>query len=365
MQVHPGNPGSNVLRAGVNEGDLADAISRSGYPLQSRVVDIIVQSLAGRAELQAVQEEWSYVDEDEGHIRQLDALLSFQIAPMQESYDPGRPSDPAAYLRGNLDFLIECKRSDLPFICFVRALGSTGFPYVAGLPHEELTIHTSIDDPGLVRMGVADALGCYDLPLSKADRTAIALTKVHRKGKALELSGEEAFRGLALPLLKALSYYLDETRPHPNRLYFDVRTIVPIAVVDAPLIAVHMGTGEPALEAVPWVRLVRHEPGAPARVSTQSGVRAFDVVHVDFLAKYTSMTLESATSVIERSRLFARQLLTGHARWDAAEEESTEGLERDDAPYLSLGAHQNDTDFAAWIDERWKVSHAAPLESDR
>lgn len=364
MRVHPQNPDSNSLRAGVDETSLADAIDQSGYPLQSRVVDTILQSLEGRAELRAVQEEWSYVDEDEGHIRQLDALLSFDVEPLSESYDPGRPSNPASYLRGSLDFLVECKRSDLPFICFVRSLGPTELPLVGGLPHEELTIHEAAQDAGFMRMSASYALGCHELPLATADRTAIALTKAHRKGKALELSGEEAFRALALPLLKATSYYLEEIRPGPGRLYFDVRAIVPIAVVDAPLVAVHMEAGRPSLEAVPWVRLVRHEPGERRRGWPQVGVRAFDIVHVDFLSEYATRALGSASVLIERARCFAPQLLTGHARWDATSSVVDEDAARDDAPYLTFGPHQTTEDFAAWIDERWRTTHAAPQQTE-
>lgn len=366
MRVHPKNPKSNVLGAGISPEDLETAIGNSGYPLQSRVVDTILRALEGETTLRAVQEEWSYVDQDERQVRQLDALLSFEIETLPETFDPGRPSDPGAYLRGVLDFLIECKRSDLPFVCFVRSLDAGTFPQIGGLPHEDLTLHMAADDPGLVKMSTRDALGVSDLPLARHDATAIALTKVHRKTKGLELSGEEAFRGLALPILKATSYYLDQVNSGTKRLYVDVRTVVPLAVVDAPLLAVHMVDGKPSLEAVPWIRMVRHEPGGRADFfGPQTGSRAFDIVHADFLSEYVDLALDSARELIRRARAFAPQLLTGRARWNEPPDFSTEDPMGDErAPFETLSTQLSDEEFKIWINERWRIAHDFRSDDD-
>lgn len=366
MRMHPRNPRSNVLGPGISPEDLEIAISNSGYPLQSRVVDTILRALEGKTNLRAVQEEWSYVDHEERKVRQLDALLSFEIDTLSETFEPGRPSDPAAYLRGALDFLIECKQSELPFVCFVRSLDVGAFPLIGGLPHEDLTIHMAADDPGVMKMSARDALGVHDLPLAKHDSTAIALTKVHRKGKALELSGEEAFRGLALPILKAASYYLDQVDPGAKRLYFDVRTVIPLAVVDAPLLAVHMVDGKPSLEAVPWIRMVRHEPGERADLfGPQTGSRAFDIVHADFLSEYVELALGSARELIRNARTFAPQLLTGRARWSESLDDSADETRGDEkAPFETLSTHLDDEEFKVWINERWRIVHDFRSDDD-
>lgn len=359
MRVHPKSPESNVLGAGVSPDDLEIAIGASGYPLQSRVVDAIIQSVERHSTHRVVQEEWSYLDQDEGHVRQLDALLSFELESLPESFDPGRPSDPAAYLRGALVFLVECKRSDLPFVCFVRPLDAGMLPIVAGLPHRDLTIHMEADDPGFITMSARDALATFDLPLARHDRTAIALARVYRKGKSLELSGEEAFRGLALPILKATSYYLNEVEPGPARLYFDVRTIVPIAVVEAPLLAVHMEDGNPCLETVPWIRVVRHQPGDQGDFGLRASLTAFDIVHADYIGDYAGVALDSARELVRRARSFAPQLLTGHARWsDSLENPAHVAVNGGETPpFEALAPHLSDGQFEDWINERWSLSH--------
>lgn len=360
MRSHPKNPDSNALKAGVKLEDLKAAINKSGYPLQSQVVDTVLETLAEKIRPRVVQEEWSYIDQDEDRVRQLDALLSFEIEPPSETASLGRPLNADAYIRGSLDFLIECKRSDLPFVCFVRSLSDGAFPLVGGLPNQDIRIHQTADDAGHIGMSARDALGVYDLPLSQHDLTANALTKGYRKGKAFELSGEEAFRGLALPILKAASYYLEQVEPHERHLFFDVRTIIPLAVVDAPLMAVHMIEGKPTIEAAPWIRMVRHEPGEQTgHFSHQESSRSFDIVHADFLSEYVENVFDFARELVWRSRTFAQQLLTGHARLNESSFEPTEkDSKKEQAPFEVLRPHFSDQEFEKYLEARWDFSHA-------
>lgn len=214
MRVHPNNPSSNVLGGGITADQLSNAIAHSGYPLQSQVVDSVLAALQAEDLTAHVQEEWSYIDSDENQVRNLDALISAELHKRTPA-NSEEPKEPSEYLRFTLDLLIECKQSELPFVFFVRPTGSNR-PTLGGMPHRTISVRTGHDDAEfLVEMSIDDALGTYDLPLSNPELTAIAMTRAHRRGKDLELSGDEAFRGLSLPLLKAESHYLAMAEPDP------------------------------------------------------------------------------------------------------------------------------------------------------
>lgn len=219
MRFHPQNPASNVLGAGITPEGLTRAIEQSGYPLQSRVVDSVLSALFSEKLPIDVQEEWSYIDSDGGQIRSLDALISAEIRNAKMPVF-GRTIEPADCLRIALDLLIECKQSELPFTFFVRPTRPNR-PTIAGLPHKMIETRSAVEEEGDVpfHMSVADALATHQLPLANPELTAVAMTRVYRKGKELELSGEEAFRGLAPPLLKAESHYLALTEPGPERIF--------------------------------------------------------------------------------------------------------------------------------------------------
>lgn len=383
MRVHPNNPSSNVLGGGITADQLSNAIAHSGYPLQSQVVDSVLAALQAEDLTAHVQEEWSYIDSDENQVRNLDALISAELHKRTPA-NSEEPKEPSEYLRFTLDLLIECKQSELPFVFFVRPTGSNR-PTLGGMPHRTISVRTGHDDAEfLVEMSIDDALGTYDLPLSNPELTAIAMTRAHRRGKDLELSGDEAFRGLSLPLLKAESHYLAMAEPDPRRLYFDVRTIVPIAVLRAPIVAVRMDSGEPSLEAVPWVRMLRAEPGEALGWAHGGEVRGFDVVHVDYLATYIAQAVETAKQIAERATAFSQQALTGMAVWDLPTEDGDTSADpsspsishvdrksaKDDPeppPYLMLGRHFSSTQFAQWINRRSTEVHgsyiATPTDS--
>ncbi|MGW2932790.1 hypothetical protein ACWDA7_13200 [Streptomyces sp. NPDC001156] len=79
MEASPGNPEENQLGAGVKEEDLLKAVTPSGYPLQSVAVDSIASKLTSDQQPLQVQEEWSYIDEDTGEFRNLDAYVDRQF----------------------------------------------------------------------------------------------------------------------------------------------------------------------------------------------------------------------------------------------------------------------------------------------
>src|SRR5437762_4458755 len=116
MNQHSDNPRGNQLPAGVDEGQLVDAVKASGYPLQS----LVAQELASRFE---VIEEWGYTDRTTKEHRTLDI---YAFCELGDGTGEGRP---------RLHLLVECKRSSLPFVFFPPGVPwmALDFPEVLGL----------------------------------------------------------------------------------------------------------------------------------------------------------------------------------------------------------------------------------------
>ena len=354
MKSADGNPPANALGGGVTEAELTEAINKSGYPLQSVVVDRVLAGLSEGDVNCTVQEEWPFEDRDSGQVRQLDALVDCQVAVGEAYAAPERPRRAQDYIRTYLDLLIECKQSELPFVFFIRQSPTGEVPTIAGLSIRELSLKEADDDDLAVGMSAYDALGIWDLDFAKHPITAISMTRVQRKGHSLELSGEDAFRGLALPLLKAVDYFVQESEPDRHRLYQDLRMVVPLVVLRAPIVAVRMKQEKAVMEAVPWVRVLRTEPGSDSRFQL-SHSKSFDVVHVDHLKSYISMVLDAATEFSVRVRDFAMQLLTGEALWGFETEEGDEAVEP--LPFRQLKAPLSDSQFDKLMSMRWREVH--------
>jgi hypothetical protein len=81
------NPQSNEIPAGIKEQDLAEVISKSGYPLQT----VISNQLKKLSFL--IEEEWTYIDSEseQEKERNLDILASKAL------WDYERKSRPAHY----------------------------------------------------------------------------------------------------------------------------------------------------------------------------------------------------------------------------------------------------------------------------
>jgi hypothetical protein len=249
------------------------------------------------------QEEWAYIDADSQETRQLDGLIALDVTSAE--YKP-YPDSPRETIRCSLDLLIECKQSELPFLFFMRRANTGDVPRIVGLPHEWLSIGT--DDHPDIHLGMRpyDALGFYSLPLARRPSTAISMTKAQWKsGSVLQLSGEDVFRGIALPLSKAVRYYETMIKPKEPTLYTDVRMVVPVAVVRAPMIGVSMEGGQPSMLATPWVRLVRLDPGNRSSTSGSNQSTSIDVVHIDFVEEYARVAIEAAMEAERRIAEFA------------------------------------------------------------
>jgi hypothetical protein len=82
----------------------------------------------------SVQEEWSYVDRDSSDLRSLDILAG------QELFD--LHTNPQPRVRPELNLLIECKQSQLPYVFFLAGETPWGaeIPLIAGL-HEDSILY--------------------------------------------------------------------------------------------------------------------------------------------------------------------------------------------------------------------------------
>jgi len=65
MNFSKENPPTNILPNGLTEADIDKAITKSGYPLQSIIGEILRTRFY-------CQDEWSYIDNDSHEIRTMD-----------------------------------------------------------------------------------------------------------------------------------------------------------------------------------------------------------------------------------------------------------------------------------------------------
>ena len=136
------NPPSNALKPGIALSDVVEAITSSGYPLQSVVATKLRKHFG-------VQEEWSFVDHDERVLRSIDMIAERR---MWDSENQKR-------IRPTLNLIVECKRSELPYVFFLSGVRvwTPRFPAFAGLAHDGIIVTTD-DDPSTSAYDVVQAL---------------------------------------------------------------------------------------------------------------------------------------------------------------------------------------------------------------
>jgi hypothetical protein len=270
MKAAVDNPAENSLGAGVSDEQLKRAVDISGYPLEVHVA----QNL--RSHGFRVEEEWTYRDPKEGTYRTLDlaAQKGFWSADSQQSVRP------------DLLLLIECKRSELPYVFFglaQRGTRSLDFPVIRGLPLNRNFIGLGTDDLPANSAVQMPLIQCFDLEQHPFLADAVGcttLSKAARKGTELELSGSEPYNATVLPVCKALlDFRVDVNQGAP---IFDLFLVLGIVVLRAPMIAVDVD-GE--MTATPWLRLFRQH-GTESPHERQQRRLAVDFVHASYLDTY-------------------------------------------------------------------------------
>ncbi len=262
------NPLRNALGVGLTLEKVETAIAKSGYPLQTHVAHIL-RNYGFR-----VSPEWSFIDRDSHDLRSMDLRASLRLYELGDQ-TRARPA---------LDLLIECKQSELPFIFFTGETlpWSARLPFVVGLKQDKFSVSTDRIG-GSFTTDLQSAISLQSHRFNNTAPIAYTMSKCQRKGSDVILSGEEAYSGIVLPLVKALHHLKVAEAPPTTAHYFDVHYAVALAVLDAPMLKFENGSATMA----PWVRLLRHEAGDSRLGKNDRGITvAVDLVHREFLDTY-------------------------------------------------------------------------------
>jgi hypothetical protein len=310
-----------MLGPSIAEEALVDAIKISGYSLRIAVAgDLLARDFR-------LQEEWAYEDPDSGTRRSLDVKASRSLTPEPIEGPEGRSA-----LWNTL--LIECKQSRHPYVFFeaVALPEASGFPSTVGLGDGRVRVGGHAG--GWSRpLALVRYLGLQRHPFVTAPPAVASMSKARADGKRVELSGEEPFRVLALPLVKALGEFrrFQGTERSRGALHV-VHLRLCVAVIDAPLVLVGLPTEELAVRPTPWVRIVvRHPRTGERRKSLRAEpFELIDAVHRTYLPTYLDQRLEPFLRQFEsRYREAHPELITGAAAIPGLEQ----GAEMPEAPY--------------------------------
>jgi hypothetical protein len=130
----------------------------------------------------------------------------------------------------------------------------------------------------------------YNLPFLSEPTVCASFSQATLNGKKVVLSGEEPFKNIVLPLVKALQYKISIDQsltrfviPHPTLVLCACVVDAPMLLVEAPKKAT-----DPILS--PWVRVMRFQ----AKPDPTRGTHEYfgiDFVHIDAVEQYISSSL--------------------------------------------------------------------------
>lgn len=281
------------LPAGVSEDQILKAVAKSGYPLQT-----VVSHKLRQVEHVQQQLEWGFLDRTTGDMRALDILATINLAD----------DDPNKFrVRAGVALIIECKRSDLPYIFFTESTSPYGnFPHVAGLKSEQIEVKTD-DDRSTWSLRVLHVLGLDRHKFTLGPASCATFSKCERKSQDIVLSGSDPYQSIVLPLRSAVDHYRGALTPTSTAHYFDAQIVIALSVIDAPMLsAVVSDDGTTTLQNVQWQRLWRNEPDAASPGYEYGETSAIDIVHVDYLQVYLEKHL------LPFSREFAQRAHAHH-----------------------------------------------------
>ena len=261
-----GNPESNRLQAGVTAEDLEAAVRCSGYPLQRVVAEELLCDFR-------VTEEWGYLDRESKEHRTLDV---FGFRRLSEKTG----------LWLSTALLVECKRSELPYVFFEAAAPEVPreFPAVAGLHGKTPELH--VGGVGSRSVPVAEFLRLADFAfVSQGPPVCNSFARTERKGKDLDLSGAVPFNQVVLPLVSALEHFINQHKSVGSREAVSACLALPICVIDGPMVSVKGGPEAPRIAMCPWVRVVRQE-AAEERNWPSWRYYVVDFVHCAYLRTF-------------------------------------------------------------------------------
>ncbi len=256
---------------------LAEAVDRSGYPLQT----VVAAKLAARG--LRVEEEWTFEDPESAKHRALDVLGEYSAGDFVSTDDVATTV--------LLALLIECKQSRHPYLAFeaVAPPAFDRYPPVVGLGRRIIELKPDDETQNWFReFPVSVILSMADEPLVQHPPTATTLSRAVAKGKEFELSGEEPYNAVIRPLVKAASAYREHwhqsIQGRVGSLNLVGRLVLPVAVIDAPLVLVRGTPGNSDLVAANWVRVVSRRP--PTRTWRADRFDVVDIVHASFVDRF-------------------------------------------------------------------------------
>lgn len=300
--------GEIIFPGGITGEMLVRAIQDSGHPTQYKAANKITSLLRATQLQYEVQEEWSFVDSDTDTVRQLDLVATVDLGRNDPANDKtyNKCDD---FVSCYADFLIECKRSELPLVFSLRKQWSTT-PEIWGLPHDQVVCSSRSGIDTYIR--TEGAIGAYEM--QKGQHVAVSVSKVMRKGKAVELSGADIFRNLTLPVMKAVDNYKELTRGGPDHRFHRIHFIYPVVIVDAPMVGFTLDEGQPVLDELKCVRLALTEPGDEWHLSMNNRRRAIDFIALDYVEEYFASAITRSREFGRRTHAFAQQIVTGRAK---------------------------------------------------
>ncbi|MFF0489644.1 hypothetical protein ACFYTQ_11555 [Nocardia sp. NPDC004068] len=306
-------PGYAQLAAGLTSEDLLDAVVQSGYPFQAVVADRLRSVLEEFSWHSKIQEEWTYIDSESGQARAVDILARIHLGPKGGDRRIPRPA---------VNLIVECKQSELPFVFFIRESPPDGVRLlrIPGSKNSTIRLYdvSGVRSPSFsFHMPVHDVFHAYEFPFfSLPIPWAISLSKMVRKPKPA-LTGEESYRSLTLPLLKAASHLESVSAsgtsgPSASKSDAPLFITICLAVLRAPMVGVLLRNEKPYLLSFPWFRVTYLEPtdgAGPDSLSTS--VRYYDVVHEDFLKDYLTVMMKSMNPLAERMKGHFKEVFEG------------------------------------------------------
>jgi hypothetical protein len=270
------NPPDNRLPPGLADAGIDAAVKSSGYPLQSRIASLL------RDRVDVVEEEWGFVDRDTHELRTLDIRTDTWLFTSNDQIN--------VRVRPHLTMLIECKRSELPWLFFRSTVTPSleDYPRLEGLNHSEIETYTDIE-LSTTTFSIQNALSLNALSFLQIDVAAIttAVSRLGRKGSELELSGTDAFSTTVLPLVKAADHFAKTHAPKPTYRHFELHAVLLVCVLEAPIILATVGANDVHMQLSPWIRLTRQEP-LPGAIGGRevSVLHAIDFVHAGFFSAF-------------------------------------------------------------------------------
>ena len=291
------NPEANALGSGVSEAQIIEAAERSGFPLQTITAERLRDSFR-------VQEEWAYVDRDTQELRTIDILAERWLFPLSEISQ--------LHIRPTLDLIVECKKSELPFVFFLSGPTQQAvFPAIAGLKDQSISLTTD-DNPSTFVFHISDLLGLEEDKFFVTPKYCYSFSRANRKGTNLELGASDSFHSIVLPLLKAVHHFNSTVEPSSEALYFDCHMTVPLAVIDGPMVAVSSIDGSTNAELTPWIRTIRRETEKEYYTTDGTKQVGIDVVHKEFLPEYIeNYLLPFSQRFAARVKKHEKVILTG------------------------------------------------------